>query len=158
MMSASHARGSRGIDQLSRFLNSTKQIGIAYRAHLDQVDPPSKQRLHGGQKTQVRVGPVRVRHVVELDEEIDVACCLVEVAPSGRTEHVQPADAVLLAQVCKRLTMAFEDVGHASLKLYHRRPNEQFLRRRRGRGGGRKGKARLAPSPTAGLGSRVARR
>jgi hypothetical protein len=24
--------------------------------------------------------------------------------------------------------MAFEDVGHGSLKLYHRRPNERLLR------------------------------
>ncbi len=72
-MSASHARGSRGIDQLARFLDSATQVWIAYRAHLDQVDSTSEQCLHGRQKTQVRVGPVRVRHVVKVDEEIDVA-------------------------------------------------------------------------------------
>ena len=37
-MSASHARGSRGIDELSRFLNSPTQERIAYCAHLNQVD------------------------------------------------------------------------------------------------------------------------
>src|SRR6476620_2712525 len=126
-MSASHARGSRGIHQLSRFLDSAKQVRIAYRAHLNQVDPTSKQCLHRRQKTQVRVGPVSVRHLVKLDEEIDVACLLVEVAPSCGTEHVQPADTVLLAKVCEGLTMAFDDGGHGSLKLYHRGRNERFL-------------------------------
>ena len=72
-MSASHARGSRGIDELSRFLDSPTQVRVANCAQLNKVDPTSKQCLHGHQKTQVRVGAVGVRHVVEFDEKVDVA-------------------------------------------------------------------------------------
>lgn len=72
-MSASHARGSRGIDQLSRFIDSATQVRIAYCSHLNEVDPTLKECLHSGQKTQVRVGAVGVRHVVEFDQKIDVA-------------------------------------------------------------------------------------
>jgi len=44
-----------------------------YGNQLNKVDPTSKQCLHGHQKTQVRVGSVGVRHVVEFDQKIDVA-------------------------------------------------------------------------------------
>ena len=81
-MSASHARGSRGIDELSRFLDSPTQVRVANCAQLKKVDPTSKQCLHGHQKIQIRVGSVGVRHVVEFDQKIDVARVLVEVAAS----------------------------------------------------------------------------
>ena len=72
-MSASRARGSRGIDELSRFFDSPTQVRIANCAQLNEVDPTPKQCLHGRQKTQGRVGAVGVRHGVELDEKVDVA-------------------------------------------------------------------------------------
>jgi hypothetical protein len=81
-MSASHARGSRGIDEPSRFLDSPTQVRVTNCAQLNNVDPTSKQCLHGHQKTQVRVGAVGVRHVLEFDQKIDVARLLVEVAAS----------------------------------------------------------------------------
>ena len=37
-MSASHARGSRGIDELAGFLDAPTQVRIAYCARLNQVD------------------------------------------------------------------------------------------------------------------------
>jgi hypothetical protein len=37
-MSASHARGSRGIDELSGLVDSPTQLRVAYRAHLNQID------------------------------------------------------------------------------------------------------------------------
>jgi hypothetical protein len=37
-MSPSHARGSRGIDEFSEFLDAPTQIRIAYCAYLNQVD------------------------------------------------------------------------------------------------------------------------
>ena len=48
-MSASQARGSRGIDELSRFLNSPTQVRITYCAHLNQVDltRPNKPEMEG---------------------------------------------------------------------------------------------------------------
>jgi hypothetical protein len=81
-MSASHARGSRGINKLSRFLNSPTQVRVAYRAYLNQVDLTLKKLLHSRQKTQVRVCAVGVRHIVKVDEEVDVARLLVEVTAS----------------------------------------------------------------------------
>jgi hypothetical protein len=82
-MSASHARGSRGIDELSRFLDSPTQVRVTNCAPSStRVDPTSKQCLRRHQKTQVRVGSVGVRHVVEFDQKIDVARVLVEVAAS----------------------------------------------------------------------------
>ena len=81
-MSASHARGSRGIDELSRFLDSPTQVRVANGAQLNKVDPTSKQCLHSHQKTQIRVGAIGVWNVVEFDQKIDVARVLVEVAAS----------------------------------------------------------------------------
>ena len=37
-MPASHARGSRGIDELGGFLDTPTQVRIAYCARLNQVD------------------------------------------------------------------------------------------------------------------------
>jgi hypothetical protein len=56
-------------------------------------------------------------HVLTLHEQVDIARCRIEVTASRRTEHVEPADAVLPAQVDELLSMAFEHLGHHGVLL-----------------------------------------
>jgi hypothetical protein len=53
-----------------------------------------------------------MRQVLELNEQVNVAATLIEVAANGRAEGVEPFDAVLSAQGNKLVTMAFENVCH----------------------------------------------
>ena len=155
-MSASHARGSRGIDELSRFLDSPTQVRVANCAHLNKVDPTSKQCLHGHQKTQVRVGAVGVRHVVEFDEKVDVARVSLKSPRAAEPNTSSRRTRYFLHSSTSSGRWPSRTRVMGSLKLYHRRPPWRFLRRQGGRGGRRKAKARLAPHPAVAAISRLA--
>jgi hypothetical protein len=82
-MSASHARGSRGIDEFSRFLDSPTQVRVARCAQLNEVDPTPKQRLRCRQKARYASARSAFGMSSNSPRRVDVARVLAEVA-AGR--------------------------------------------------------------------------
>jgi hypothetical protein len=83
-MSDSQARASRCIDELARRFDPFAEVRITDGSHFDEIDAAFQQRFYFRQETEVRIRSIAERQIFELDEQVDVARLLIEVAPSGK--------------------------------------------------------------------------
>ena len=111
-MSDSQARASRCIDELARRFDAFAEIRITDGSHFDEIDAALQQRFYFRQETEVRIRSIAERQIFELDEQVDVAGPLIEVAPGRRAEHLEAPDSVLPAQRDEPIAVQFKRVRH----------------------------------------------
>src|SRR2546422_4243589 len=111
-MSDSQARTSRCIDEFAGRFDAVAEILITDGSRFDEIDAALQERLHFCQETKVRIRSIAERQIFELDEQVDIARLLIEVAPRRRAKHVEAPDSVLLAERHEPLAVQFKRVGH----------------------------------------------